>query len=183
MRPRPATEAALFVEFRLASAAACAAGGVAAGGTVLGMNASPSAHCRSFVCRSWTCSHYGGPAAQSCHEGGRCEEAATPGQPSAHSRAPLECPPGDSPSGTAGCRWLCRNDPANAEHHTIALRALCRSATLPATQNLCQGVQNLWTMMLPCGNRRKTRVNSAAPLLRDGVLRFCTDNQKLVTTP
>jgi len=43
---------------------------------------------------------------------GAGEEAATPGQP-------VACPrfwrsPGDSPSRITGCRWLCRNHPANS---------------------------------------------------------------------
>jgi hypothetical protein len=47
-----------------------------------------------------------------------------------------------------------------AQDSHVSLHPLSASPFLPATQKLRVIVQNLWTMRLPCGSRRKTKLKS-----------------------
>jgi hypothetical protein len=89
--------------------------------------------------------------------GGLCEEAATPGQPSACRSTLWRNPPSHSPSRIAGHRRLCRNALAGHAEHLARCQTLCASHAFTSSKNPSRVVQKLWMPAIPCGSAWKMR--------------------------
>ena len=81
-----------------------------------------------------------------------------PGQP-VRAYARFRNVPGDSPSGIASCRWLCRNHSTDSGTPTFSLQTLSASLSGAARQKTRPLVQKLWTLRLPCGRTWKIEAN------------------------